>query len=48
MLEATALAENRAVLALLRGLGFRISAFEDGLANLRLHLQPQIEQAEAA
>ena len=48
LLEATTLADNRQALVLLRALGFQLSSFEDGLANLRLCLQPQIEHAEAA
>jgi RimJ/RimL family protein N-acetyltransferase len=48
VLEATALADNHAALALLRGLGFRVSSLGGGLADLRLRLGSQFGYAEAA
>jgi L-amino acid N-acyltransferase YncA len=48
MLEAVALADNRAALTLLRGLGFRVCSFDRGTADLRLHLAPAGAYADAA
>jgi RimJ/RimL family protein N-acetyltransferase len=48
VLEATALADNRAALTLLRGLGFRVRSFGGGTADLRLHLAPAVAYADAA
>jgi hypothetical protein len=39
VVEAIALADNRAALSLLRGLGFRVCSFDGGAAALRLHLR---------
>jgi RimJ/RimL family protein N-acetyltransferase len=48
VVEATALADNRAALALLRGLGFRVCSLDGGTAELRLRLRPAAAYAEAA
>jgi GNAT superfamily N-acetyltransferase len=47
-LEAIALVDNHAALALLHGLGFRIWSFDGGVAHLRLRLGSGVEYAEAA
>jgi RimJ/RimL family protein N-acetyltransferase len=48
VLEAMALVDNHAGLALLRGLGFRVCSLHGGIADLRLCLAPEIEYGEAA
>jgi GNAT superfamily N-acetyltransferase len=48
VLEATALADNHAALALLRGLRFRVCSFGGGLVDLCLPLGSGVGYAEAA
>jgi len=48
VLEATALVDNHAALALLRRLGFRVCSLGGGTVDLRLEFEPGVDWAAAA